>query len=136
MRRKPLGEPADRQKVKALLKKNHPGWMQTRLSALKMGFNDENSKAFIAESPGVSERSLTRWFTAFGKDNLDAVLERGYGIGRPSDMDKDVEAYQLKGLENARWNTAEQAREELSKHFERNFKCTTARNRTSPGSGH
>jgi hypothetical protein len=31
---------------------------------------------------------------------------RGYGIGRPSDMGNEVEAYLLKGLENARWNTA------------------------------
>ncbi|MGB0414625.1 MAG: helix-turn-helix domain-containing protein, partial [Coraliomargarita sp.] len=85
MRRRTLGEPADRQQVKALLKKNNPGWMQTRLSALKMGFSAENSNAFIAESLGVSERSVARWFTSFRKGGLDAVLERGYGIGRPSD---------------------------------------------------
>lgn len=125
MRRRPLGEPADRQQVKALLKKNNPGWMQTRLCALKMGFNAENSKALIAESLGVSERSVTRWLNAFRKHGLNAVLERGYGIGRPSGLDEEVQAYLLKGLEHARWNTAAQARKELSEHFGRNFKYAT-----------
>ena len=37
MRRQRLGETADRQKVKALLKEDNPGWKQTRLVALKMG---------------------------------------------------------------------------------------------------
>jgi len=43
MRRRRIGEPADRQRVKALLKKNNPGWKQARLTALKMSFNMENS---------------------------------------------------------------------------------------------
>ena len=91
--------------------------MQTRLSAMKMGFNAKKSNAFIAESLGVSERTVARWFTSFRKGGLDAILERGYGIGRPSDMDEEVEAYLLNGLEHAR--------EELSQHFERNFKYAT-----------
>ena len=36
-----MGEEADRQRIKALLKENNPGWKQTRLTALKMGFNTE-----------------------------------------------------------------------------------------------
>lgn len=78
MRRRVLGN----QQVKALLKKNNPVWMQTRLSALKMGFNAENSNEFIADSLGVSERSVKRWFATFRKDGLDAVLERSYGKQR------------------------------------------------------
>ena len=115
MRRRRLGEAADRHRVKALLKKKNPGWKQTRLTALKMGFSAQNSNAFIAESIGVSEASVKRWFGTFRKEGLDAVLERGYGIGRPSGMDEQIEAYLLKGLQNARWNTAEQAHD-LNRH--------------------
>ena len=121
MQRQPLGEAADRQKIQALLKGRNPGWMQTRLCALKMGFSASNTKAFIAESLGVSERTVARWFTVYRQHGLDAVLKRGYGIGRPSGLDSEIEAYLLKGLENARWNTAEQARAELSLHFKRSF---------------
>jgi len=125
MRRRRLGEAADREEVKVLLKKDNPGWKQTRLLALKMGFNLENSNGFIAESLGVSEPTIKRWFAAFREGGFDAVLKRGYGIGRPSDMDEEIEAYLLDGLEHARWNTAEQARQELEVHFERSFKYNT-----------
>jgi transposase len=121
MKRQPLGEAADRQKIQSLLKGRNPGWMQTRLCALKMGFSASNTKAFIAESLGVSERTVARWFTVYRQHGLDAVLKRGYGIGRPSGLNSEIEAYLLKGLENARWNTAEQARAELSVHFKRSF---------------
>ena len=121
MQRQPLGEAADRQKIQSLLKGRNPGWMQTRLCALKMGFSASNTKAFIAESLGVSERTVARWFTVYRQHGLDAVLKRGYGIGRPSGLNSEIEAYLLKGLENARWNTAEQARAELSVHFKRSF---------------
>jgi transposase len=122
MRRRRLGEPADRQKVKALLKENNPGWKQTRLTALKMGFNSENSNAFIAESLGVSEASVKRWFAAFRAGGIEAALDRKYGIGRPTGLNEEIEAYLITGLENARWNTAAQARDELEKHFKRRFK--------------
>jgi transposase len=128
MRRKRLGEPADRQKVKALLKKNNPGWMQTRLSALKMGFNTENSIEFISESLGVSDSSVKRWFATYRRGGLEAVLHRDYGIGRPSNLDEEIERYLQDGLENGRWNTAEQARQELEAHFERRFKYKTVWN--------
>ena len=125
MRRRRLGEPADRQKVKVLLKENNPGWKQTRLTALKMGFNSQNSNAFIAESLGVSEPSVKRWFATFRKAGIEAVLERKYSSGRPSDLNEEIESYLLKGLEKGRWNTAGQARGELEKHFEQRFKYKT-----------
>ena len=125
MRRRRLGEPADRQKVKVLLKENNPGWKQTRLVALKMGFNGENSNAFIAESLGVSEPSVKRWFARFREGGIEAVLERKCSPGRPSNLNEEVEAYLMKGLEKARWNTAGQARDELEKHFEQRFKYKT-----------
>ncbi len=128
MKRKPLGEEANRQQIKALLKENNPGWKQTRLTALKMGFNTFNSLEFIAESLGVSESTIKRWFAAFRKGGIQAVLHRVYGIGRPSLLDDELEAYWLKGLENARWNTAEQARQELEQRFERRFTYATVWN--------
>ena len=90
MRRRRLGGPTDRRKVKALLKENNPGWKQTRLSALKMGFTSENSNAFIAESLGVSESSVKRWFAAFRKDGFEGALERGSSGGRPSGLDEEI----------------------------------------------
>jgi transposase len=122
MRRRRLGEPADCQKVKALLKENNPGWKQTRLTALKMGFNSENSNALIAESLGMSDASVKRWFAAFRAGGIEAVLDRKYGIGRPTSLNDEIEAYLMKGLENGRWNTAVPARDELEKHFKRRFK--------------
>ena len=53
------------------------------------------------ESLGVSERTVARWFTVYRQHGLDAVLKRGYGIGRPSGLNSEIEAYLLKGLENA-----------------------------------
>ena len=128
MRRRRLGEPADRQRVKVLLKGDNPGWKQSRLTALKMGFNADNETDLIAESVGVSVATVCRWFATYREHGLDAVLERGYGIGRPSALDDEIEAYLMNGLKNARWNTAEQAREELEKRFERHFKYSTVWN--------
>ena len=93
-----------------------------------MGFDVTNSLKFIAESVGVDTKTLWRWFTLYRPDGLDAVLKRNYGIGRPSGMDEEIEAYLRKGLQNARWNTAQQAREELERHFERRFKYATVWN--------
>ena len=87
-----------------------------------MGFNSENSNAFIAESLGVSEASVKRWFAAFRAGGIEAALDRKYGIGRPTGLNDEIEAYLMTGLENARWNTAAQARDELEKHFKRRFK--------------
>ena len=125
MKRRQLGEAADRQEVKVLLSKDNPGWKQKRLIALQMGFNAENSNVFIAQSIGVSEASVKRWFATFRKDGLHAVLKRGYGIGRPSNLSPEIEKYLLEGLQNARWNTAQQARHQLQEHFKKQFKYKT-----------
>ena len=125
MNREHLGEEADLQQIKALLKENNPVWKQTRLTALNMGFNGEISLNFIAESLGVSVSSVRRWFVTFRREGLDGVLRRGYGIGRPSGLDKEMEAYLANGLQHGRWNTAEQAREELERHFGRSFNYKT-----------
>ena len=61
MGRKRLGEEADRQRITALLKEDNPGWKQTRLAALKMGFMGKTPVDFIAESLGVSQ-SVPRYF--------------------------------------------------------------------------
>ena len=50
----------------------------------------------------------------YRQHGLDALLKRAYGIGCPSGLHSEIEAYLLRGLENARWNTAEQARAEPS----------------------
>ena len=84
MKRKQLGEEADRLQIKALLKENNPGWKQTRLTALKIGFDTSNTLEFIAESVGISESTLKRWFAAFRKGGIQAALHRGYGIDRAS----------------------------------------------------
>ena len=128
MKRKRLGEEADRQQIKALLKENNPGWKQSRLTALKMGFNGETPLEFISESLGVSPSTLRRWFATFRQDGLEAVLNRHYGMGRPSLLDEEIKAYLIDGLENTRWNTAEQARQELEQRFKRSFTYATVWN--------
>ena len=86
-----------------------------------MGRSAPNAQAFIAEILGVSERTVTRWYTVYRQHGLYAVVKRSYGIGCPSGLGAETKAYLLKGLENARWNTAEQARGELSVHFKCSF---------------
>ena len=125
MKRKRLGEEADRQRIIALLKENNPGWKQTRLAALKMGFLGETPVNFIAESLGISPSSVSRWFATFRRDGLDAVLTRGYGIGRPSGLNETIKDYLEKGLKEARWNTAGQAQAELEKEFKEPFNYKT-----------
>jgi len=81
---------------------------------------------FIGEQlERLSASTVSRWFATYRRDGLDAVLSRGYGIGRPSGLDEEVEAYLRNGLKNTRWNTAEQAREELQRHFGRPFNYRT-----------
>lgn len=58
--------------------------------ALKMGFNKENTVAFIAESLGVSEPSVKRWFAAFRKGGIEAALQLKSRSGLPSGMDEDI----------------------------------------------
>lgn len=121
-----MGEPADRQKVKALLKKKNPGWKQTRLMALKMSFSPENTIELIAESTGVSARSIDRWLAAYRDGGLDAVLERGTDRNhRPRKADDEVLDYLDRGLQAKRWNTLVQATAELEEHFSRRFDYKT-----------
>ena len=125
MKGKRLGEEADRLRIKALLKENNPGWKQTRLTALKMGFLGETPLEFISESIGVNASTVSGWFATFRREGLDAVLSRGYGIGRPSGLNEEIEEFLRKGLNSTRWNTAGQVREELERHFGRPFNYKT-----------
>ena len=92
---------------------------------MRLGRLPFNSNEFIAQSVGVSEPTVKRWFATYRKSGLVAVLKRGYGIGRPSQMDDKVEAYLLAGLKETRWNTAHQTCEDLERHFGRSFKYKT-----------
>ncbi|MET3870357.1 IS630 family transposase [Puniceicoccus vermicola] len=121
MRRRNLGDEADRQRIKVLLKGKNSGWRQARLIALQMGFNPENESSEIAEIVGVSKPTVNRWFKQYKEEGLDKVLTRGYGIGRPSGLDEEIEEYISKALDSGRWNTAKQAQEELQKHFGKAF---------------
>jgi hypothetical protein len=47
VRRRRIGDAADRRKIKVLLKKNNPGWKQNRLVAMKMAFFPDNPVAFL-----------------------------------------------------------------------------------------
>ena len=125
MRRRNLGDSDSREKIKQLLKQTNPGWMQTRLSALRMGFNPDNSNEFIAESLGVNVSSVKRWFSIYRSGGLDAVLNRDHGTGRPTQLDGAIKDFLQRGLENARWNTAQQACEDLQSHFKCSFNYKT-----------
>ena len=125
MRRHELGDDQDRLKICELLKGNNPGWKQTRLIALKMGMNPQTNLNSISDATGASVASIKRWFSAFRENGLAAALHRNYGIGRPSGLDEEIEAYLLDGLKNARWNTAKQTQAALVHRFDRDFKYTT-----------
>jgi len=83
MQRQALGEAADRQKIQALLKGRNPDWMQTRLCTLRMGLSASNTKAFIAESLGVSERIVARWFTVYRQQGLEPYSKVATVSGGP-----------------------------------------------------
>ena len=63
----------------------------------------------MPEILGISEYSVTD----FLQGCLDGAFERGIVSAHLCAMDEEVEAYWLKGPENARWNTTKQAREAL-----------------------
>ena len=126
MRRGQLGEQADRRKVKALLKGKNPGWKQTRLTVLSMAFSPENTVEKIAQSTGVSSRSVNRWLLAYRRGGIKEALSRGTDNNhRPEKSDEDVIDYLKEGLEAQRWNTLVEATHELEKHFRRSFKYKT-----------
>ena len=75
-------------------------------------------ECFQHESIYERQRTHSRALVyVYRQQGLDAVLKRGYGIGRPSGpVNRSLFA-----IKKARWNTAEQARAELSVHFKRSF---------------
>ena len=98
-----MGEQADHQRVKVLLKQDNPSWMQRRLMVLKMSFNPENSIAHIADSAGVGTRSVDRWLALYRSRGLEAVLTRGTDKNRrPSKINDEILDYLNKGLESQR----------------------------------
>ena len=122
MRRRLIGDEADRRKINSLLKQNNPGWKQTRLTVLNMAFSPENPVSLIAESCGVGTTTVNRWIAAYKQGGLDAVLVRGTDQNqRPITADKEVLEYLESGLQAQRWNTLVQATAELEKRFERSF---------------
>lgn len=121
-----MGEQADHQRVKVLLKQDNPSWMQRRLMVLKMSFNPENSIAHIADSAGVGTRSVDRWLALYRNQGLDVVLTRGTDKNRrPSKMDDEILEYLKKGLESQRWNTLVEATEALKGKFDQPFEYKT-----------
>jgi len=124
-KRRFLGTDEDRKAVKVLLKKGQPSWATSRLIALSMGFDSAHSLAGIAEVVGVDVATIKRWLSTYRKEGLKGLLNRGYGIGRPSQLDEEIESFLLGGLKAARWNTAIQAQQDLEKHFGREFNYKT-----------
>jgi len=123
MKKRHLGEQKDRERVRTLLKGNHPGWVRTRLLAVKMGFDPNPSNREIAKVLEVSEASVKRWFARFRQGGFELLMTRESGnCGRKSGLDDEITEYLVKGLKAARWNTAVQATEDLSKHFGRPFR--------------
>ena len=122
MRRRRIGDPAEHNKIKRLLKEKNPGWKQTRLTVLKMAFSPDNPVSLIAESSGVGATTVNRWIAKYKAGGLDAVLKRGTDNNhRPSKADAEVLAYLESGLEAQRWNTLVEATAELERRFERSF---------------
>ena len=72
-----MGEHSDPQRVKSLLKRDNPSWMQRRLMVLKMSFDSKNSIAHVADSAGVGPRSVDRWLALYRSRGLEALLTRG-----------------------------------------------------------
>jgi len=89
---------------------------------LKMAMNSENTTAFICDSTGVSVPTISRWLAAYRSGGLEQVLERGTKHNhRPRKIDQEVVAYLERGFQAERWNTLVQARDELERHFDRQF---------------
>ena len=123
MRRRNLGTPEDRHRVRSLLKDANEGWRKERLVALKLGFSAENTVDEIAEIVCRNRATIQRWFKQFRQGGFNAVLKRDYAEqGRPSGCTEEIEAYLLDGLDATRWNTVHQAKEDLDRHFDQSFK--------------
>jgi len=75
MRKRQLGSHEDRDKVRSLLKEDHPGWVRTRLLAVKLGFDPSLSIAEISKTLGVGEASVKRWFARFRRGVFGTLEE-------------------------------------------------------------
>lgn len=120
-----MGTDEDRQRVRQQLKVEKEGWRKERLIALSMGFSSENTLDEISAAIGRSVPTIQRWFSSYRKGGLEGVLKRNFKGKKNQHYDEEVEAFLIKGLKNARWNTAVQAQEDLQKKFKKSFKYTT-----------
>lgn len=116
-----MGTQEDRARVKQLLKKRLEDWQRERLIALKMGFESQNSLNRISEVINRNPMTIQRWFARYRKEGLDGLLKRNFVGNNRKLCDDEIQAYILKALKDARWNTAVQAQEDLQKHFCRSF---------------
>lgn len=116
-----LGSDEERERVKSLLLKEKEGWRKERLIALKMGLSSFNTLEQISEATGRSVPTIQRWLSRYRKEGLEALLRRDYKGRTHSYCDDEIQAYLLKGLQCARWNTVVQAQQELEVHFDRKF---------------
>ena len=87
--------------------------------------NPNRSLDEISNTVGRGTATVQRWFSIYRKSSLDGLLKRGYGQGRPSTLDEQIEGFLVEGLEQGKWNTAVQAQDALQKKFKRKFKYKT-----------
>ncbi len=120
-----MGTQEDIERVKGLLVKERSGWRKERLIALKMGFSPEDTLGDISEVTGRSIPTIQRWFDQYRREGLSSVLTRNFKGRTHGYGHEEVEAFLKKGLENARWNTAVQAQQDLEVHFKRSFSYST-----------
>lgn len=120
-----LGSSEERQTVRELLKTETEGWKRERLIALQMGMNPNKTLEEISSTVGRGTATVQRWFALYLKSGLDGLLKRGYGKGRPSTSNQEIDEFLMEGLKDGRWNTAKQAQDQLQEKFKREFKYKT-----------
>ena len=90
-----------------------------------MGFTPENTLAEISEVIGRDVMTIQRWFKTYRKEGLEVVLKRHYKGRTGRILDEEIQSFLSEGLENASWNTAVQAQQDLEKKFKSSFKYKT-----------
>jgi len=119
--RRPLDGFADVKDIRVKLKeKNLQRWQRQRLEAVQLGLSKPQSLLQIADSTGVSPRTVGEWFERFRTGGVDSLLTRKEkGKGPASWLDakalRDFNAQLAKG----QWHRAEDVRGWLQTRLKR-----------------
>jgi len=115
--RKPLDPLRQWDYLLECFEKEPPGWRRDRLLALKLALSGKENQA-VADLLGYSQATVQTWINKFRKGGVEELLQKGKGIGPPSQLTPEMEAAMTAELEKGVWRTAKDAWKWLSENYD------------------